>query len=921
MKNNIIHVGACALLSLMFATSCQDNIEPDTSNNGTRSVIIDKELFAVKGRINVKLEEPVSAAIPTTRSGNVEMQSVPSAIATAMKTSGAYKMERVFKPAGIYEARTIAAGLDRWYTIYFDEGKDVATVVKQFSKTKGVECAERVLPMARPEVKATPYPITTATAISQSIATSSFNDPLLPKQWHYYNDGSINNHARKGADCNVKPVWERYTTGKKNVIVAVVDGGIDITHEDLMDNLYINEKEKNGQPNIDDDGNGFVDDIYGYNFVEAKDVVGGKIEPDDEGHGTHVAGTVAARNNNGKGVAGIAGGNGTADSGVRLMSCQIFRKKNEQGDAAAAIKYAADNGAVICQNSWGYSSNTGVTSMPQLLKDAVDYFIKNAGCDANGQQRADSPMKGGVVIFAAGNENKEFSAYPACYPPAVSVASMAWDFTKASYSNYAKWVTITAPGGDQDRFGNEAGVLSTVPKSKASSGYAYMQGTSMACPHVSGIAALIASYFGKQGFTNEELKSRLTTAYRPYNIDEQNPGYKGKLGRGYIDAEAAFESNPKTAPEKVPSLSLTPDFLDITAEWSVAKDKDKTAAFYRLYISPNQLTAESLNNMSYKEVNGMGHSMGETLKYTFNELRDNRTYYIAIVAVDRWGNTSAPIIQQCTTKLNHAPEASGFPEETIDVAEDERKSFSFNVTDPDGHNWYIKDVGETRGVSYSINGSTVTVHIVPVLEAGEYTCKFILTDDLGAMSEKHFIFRIVKYIPPQLAKPFGNYIIGLDEGAVTIPLADHFTYNGKKQLTYKANISNGNIATATIDNNHLRLHPLTKGITSVRLTASDGRLTSSEGSFQIRVVERKAAPVYAIYPIPVRKDIYTLLNPEVKQAEFIVSTTVGERLVKTTLIPDKNNVATLDLSRLNPGTYKLIVRTSKGNHTQMFIKR
>ena len=77
-------------------------------------------------------------------------------------------------------------------------------------------------------------------------------------------------------------------------IVAVVDGGIDVTHEDLVDNLYVNEKEKNGQPGVDDDGNGFVDDVNGYNFVEAKDVVGGTIEPDDEGHGTHVAGTVAA---------------------------------------------------------------------------------------------------------------------------------------------------------------------------------------------------------------------------------------------------------------------------------------------------------------------------------------------------------------------------------------------------------------------------------------------------------------------------------------------------------------------------------------------------------------------------------------------------------------------------------------------------
>jgi len=890
-----------------------------TASSNTRAVVIDKDLFAVRGRINVKLEKGANQALPTSAKGNVELQSVPSAMSSAMKYAGAYKMERVFKPAGIYEERTIAEGLDRWYTIYFDESKDVAEVLQQFNKAAGVEYAERVLPIARPKFTAKPYTGPAPQTRNQPTA-SAFNDPLLAKQWHYYNDGSVSPHAKKGADCNLKPVWEKYTTGKNNVIVAIVDGGIDVTHEDLVDNLYINEKEKNGQAGVDDDGNGFVDDVYGYNFVEAKDVVGGKIEPDNEGHGTHVAGTVGARNNNGIGVAGVAGGNGAADSGVRLMSCQIFRGKDEQGDAAAAIKYAADNGAVICQNSWGYSSTSGVTAMPKLLKEAVDYFIKMAGCDANGQQRANSPMKGGVVIFAAGNENKDFAAYPACYPPAVSVSAMAWNFAKASYSNYADWVTIMAPGGDQDRFGIEGGILSTVPKSKAPSGYAYFQGTSMACPHVSGIAALIASYFGRQGFTNDELKSRLITAYRPFNIDELNPGYKGKLGKGYIDAEAAFETDTKIAPEKVATLTLTPDFVDITAEWSIAKDEDKTAAFYRLYISPNDLTAENIKDMTFKEINGMGHSLGEKLRFTFDNLQDNKAYSIAVVAVDRWGNLSEPAIQKCTTKLNHAPEVTNFPEEVIELNNNERKTFSFKVADPDGHNWDIRAIGETKGVSYSINQATVTVSLIPVLQAGSYTCTFVLTDDLGAKAEKSFTFKIVKYMPPKLEQPFANYIIGLDEGPVNISLKGHYTSSGS-QLSYKANVANGGIASAQVSNDQLQVKPLAKGITRINVLASDGRQTSSDGSFQVRVVEKKSAPVYAVYPIPAKTDINALLNPEVTQAEFVISSTVGEQVMEATVTPDKNNVAKLDLSKLRPGTYKLTVHTSKGNHAQMFIKR
>ena len=175
----------------------------------------------------------------------------------------------------------------------------------------------------------------------------------------------------------------------------------------------------------------------------------------------------------------MAGGNSKKGvKGAKLMSCQIFDGE-KQGSATEAIKWSADHGAVISQNSWGY---TDVTTAPSSLKSAVDYFIKNAGCDKNGKQRSDSPMKGGIVIFAAGNDSKNTSSSD--YDGMVSVTSVGADYKRAYYTNYGSWCDVAAPGGDVKK-GNQ--VLSTLPGNK----YGKMQGTSMACPHVSGIAALI----------------------------------------------------------------------------------------------------------------------------------------------------------------------------------------------------------------------------------------------------------------------------------------------------------------------------------------------------------------------------------------------------------------------------------------------
>ena len=143
----------------------------------------------------------------------------------------------------------------------------------------------------------------------------------------------------------------------------------------------------------------------------------GRSTPDDESHGTHVAGTVGARTNNNIGVAGVAGGDGTEGSGVRLMSCQIFGGKNEGGSGARAMYYSANNGAVISQNSWGYVLKANITAIPQADKAAIDYFIKYAGCDKDGNQLPNSPMKGGIVIFAAGNDGMDYKSYPGAYPP------------------------------------------------------------------------------------------------------------------------------------------------------------------------------------------------------------------------------------------------------------------------------------------------------------------------------------------------------------------------------------------------------------------------------------------------------------------------------------------------------------------------
>ncbi len=443
------------------------------------------------------------------------------------------KLERVFPEAGIHEARTRAAGLHKWYVLYFDTEEALEEAAEQLAGVAQVSKVQyRTRLYKASDCKTYPFEPATAT---RSFVQSDFNDPQLPWQWHYINnaDMAVANTAVAGADINVAEAW-KLTAGDPRVIVAIVDEGVKYTHPDLAANMW-----------TDNDPASPTYGQHGHNFVTDGPV--SWSTKGDTGHGTHVAGTVAAVNNNGIGVAGVAGGTGNGD-GVRMMSCQIF-SGIDRGDAlvsSRAIKYAADHGASILQCSWGVpggmitSDNVYKKSSPMDF-EAINYFIAQKNCDA---------IDGGLVIFAAGNESTPMSGYPAGYRDYISVTSFAPDYLPAVYTNYGPGCNIAAPGGETVGLsgGERAGILSTlVSELNKGNDYGYMQGTSMACPHVSGVAALGLSYALKQGkkFSVEEFKSMLLTSVNEINSHLVEGSkttipdvsiYYDKMGTGIIDA-------------------------------------------------------------------------------------------------------------------------------------------------------------------------------------------------------------------------------------------------------------------------------------------------------------------------------------------------------------------------------------------------
>ena len=778
---------------------------------------------------------------------------------------GVISARRLYEDGGEWEFRHRKAGLHRWYRLTYDPSKESFT--KAEAGVAGIPGVVYTEPVRK--IK----------------STALFNDPEFSNQWHYYNNGALGSSHKAGCDINVVPVWENFTAGKSNVIVSVVDGGIDLAHYDLA--AVTLPGGANGSKN-------FITNSY-------------VITP--HSHGTHVGGTIGAINNNGKGGCGIAGGS-DGNGGVRLMSCQVFAvnpedpSKDISGDFYSAMVWGADHGAVISQNSWGHVYNTaeeaangGVGS----IKGAIDYFIQYAGTDKNGNQTG--PMKGGVVIFAAGNEGWA-DGWPAEYDAVIAVGATGPAFYRAYYSNYGPWVDICAPGGDVNYA--SGAIYSTIPDNK----YGWMQGTSMACPHVSGVAALLVSYFGGPGFTNEQLKARLLGGANRNAISSN-----AQIGP-FLDAYGAFTYGSTTPPDPVTSYttSVRSNFVDFT--WKVTRDQDDKKAYgYLLAAAKDRSALTSLDpknipaDVRTAVVEVGSAAVGKEISGTVSGLEFSTKYYTAILGYDYSGNYSGlSPVNEVTTGVNHDPVIETSYTGGFEVRSHITLNVDYSISDPDGHAFSTRfEPGSPAATLEQIPGNAYRLSIVGnAADPGSYTAKIIATDEFGAATTREIPYTILPNQAPVVIKDIDDMVYEVIGQRLSINMDDYLHDPDGEQLTYNVNITPIGIIHLNQVNNVMNLTTMDFGMAEVTIKGVDSRGLSVELPFKVLVREPDAEP--DVYPTLVQ-DVLHISDGILKTITVTLTNPGGKVLLVKTAEASAFDPLDIDMRGCAPGRYGVKVES------------
>ena len=839
----------------------------------------------VKGNIIVKFSE-----VPQTKS-----------VETSLPQLGNFHMEKLFPENRRFAERHKAHGLDKWYRISFNPETSVS---EAYGALKGLDQVEIVdfVPVAQ-------------------MASAPFNDPHLSSQWHYHNTGQQSGYV-SGMDINLFKAWE-IETGNEEVIVSILDAGVEFNNSDLADNMWINQAEKNGTTGIDDDNNGYVDDVYGYNFcaVGNSNAMYGTLEPGD--HGTHVAGTIAAVNGNGIFGCGIAGGNGT-NKGVRIMSCQTINDK-DGAYIGEAFTYAADNGAVISQNSWSLNNQT---ETPAFIETAIDYFIAYAGLDEKGNQIG--PMAGGIVIFAAGNENRDISV-PAILDQVIAVSATGPTGKKATYSNYGKWVDIAAPGGENGAY-PMGDVYSTVTGNQ----FGQMSGTSMACPHVSGVAALVVSRYGGEGFTNTKLKEILLESADYNKLYDVNPDYKARqvsalistpdrLGAGALDAYKAVtflgdvedddDDNEPTdvVPDPVTKVEATATPNSITVTWEATETAGKPTLKYNLYFSEKDMSGMDLNpndyieGVSFHSVNGDGKKAGEKISYTLNNTKHSTTYYLAVQSESvtfKYSEVSPQI--SITTPANLPPAISPAEKITATLKATQKQSFEFNISDPENDNLSVWLEGESSVANLNSNGNTATVTIDALKgEPGTYTAILYVRDAVYNTASVEIAYTILPNNAPVSMKGFSNLV--LDKGqSVTFNLEEYFSDADGDKLSYVFESSESSAITCAVQGNTLTVSALSYGSSDITVRAKDAKNAAS-GTATMKVLARNTKEAADVYPTSVQSTL-NIRTATDGNADILITGASGAAVyTKTSVATGPFNPHTINASEWGAGVYSVEV--------------